>query len=53
MKAANQERGKVPFDLNKVILGGQVVGVSYFLCAWLIERSKARAAIEIARLGAS
>jgi len=36
---------KVPFDLNKVILGGQVVGVAYFVFAWLTERSKARAIV--------
>lgn len=43
-------RWKMPFDLNKVIVGGQLVGVSYFLFAWLTERSKARAMIKIAKL---
>ena len=43
-------RWKVPFDLNKVILGGQIVGISYFVFAWLTERSKARVALKIARL---
>ena len=43
-------RWKVPFDLNKAILGGQLVGVAFFLFSWLTERSKARAAIKIARL---
>lgn len=45
-------RWKVPFDLNKVIFGGQMVGVTYFVTAWLIERSKARAAIKIAKITA-
>jgi uncharacterized spore protein YtfJ len=43
---------KVPFDLNRVILGGQVVGISYFVFQWLTERSKARVALKIARISA-
>lgn len=35
---------KIPFDLNKVILGGQLVGVAFFVTVWLTERSKAKAA---------
>ncbi len=34
---------KAPFDLNKVIVGGQVVAVAYFVFAWLIERAKTQA----------
>ena len=37
-------RWRVPFDLNRVILGGQAVGVAFFFFLWLTERSKARAA---------
>jgi uncharacterized spore protein YtfJ len=39
---------KVPFDLNRVILGGQVVGIAFFFFHWLTERSKARVALKIA-----
>lgn len=35
-------------DLNRVILGGQIVGISFFVFAWLTERSKARAAMKAA-----
>jgi uncharacterized spore protein YtfJ len=45
-------RWKVPFNLNRAILGGQMVGVAFFLFAWLTERSKARAAVKIARINA-
>jgi len=48
----NEVSWKVPFDLNKVILGGQLVGISFFLFMWLTERSKARAAIKIAKISA-
>ena len=34
------------FDLNKAIIGGQIVGVAFFMFAWLSERSKARAAMK-------
>jgi uncharacterized spore protein YtfJ len=43
-------RWKVPFDLNRVIAGGQLVGVAFFGFMWLIERSKARAGVKIARI---
>jgi len=43
---------KVPFYLNRVILGGQIVGISYFFFNWLIERSKARASVRIAKINA-
>jgi hypothetical protein len=43
---------KLPFNLNQVILGGQVVGIAFFLFGWLRERSKARAAVKIARINA-
>ena len=43
---------KVPFNLNRVILGGQIVGIAFFFFNWLIERSKARAAVKIARITA-
>ena len=34
------------FDLNKVIIGGQIVGIAFFAFAWLTERSKARSAMK-------
>ena len=34
------------FDLNKVIIGGQIVGIAFFMFAWLSERSKARSAMK-------
>lgn len=43
-------RWKVPFDLNRVIMGGQLVGIAYFFFAWLGERSKARAMVKVAKL---
>ena len=33
------------FDLNKAIMGGQIVGIAFFMFAWLAERSKARSAM--------
>ena len=45
-------RWKTPFDLNKVILGGQLVGIAYFVSAWLIERSTAKAAVKVAQVTA-
>jgi len=45
-------RWKVPFYLNRVILGGQLVGISFFVFSWLTARSKARAAVKIARINA-
>lgn len=39
----NEVAWKVPFDLNKVILGGQIIAVAYFLFAWLTERAKTEA----------
>lgn len=35
-------------DLNKVIIGGQLVGIAFFMFAWLTERSKARSAMKAA-----
>jgi uncharacterized spore protein YtfJ len=46
----NKVRWKVPFDLNRVVAGGQLVGVAFFAFMWLTERSKARAGVEIARI---
>jgi uncharacterized spore protein YtfJ len=46
----DQVRWKVPFDLNRAIAGGQLVGVAFFAFMWLTERSKARAGIKIARI---
>jgi uncharacterized spore protein YtfJ len=43
-------RWKVPFDLNRVVAGGQLVGVAFFAFMWLIERSKGRSGAEIARI---
>ena len=43
---------KVPFDLNRVIVGGQVVGIAYFVFRWLTERSKAHVALKIAKINA-
>ena len=37
-------RWKGFFDLNRMILGVQIVGIAFFLFLWLTERSKARAA---------
>ena len=37
-------RWKMAFDLNKVIIGGQIVGIAFFVTVWLTERSKAKAA---------
>ena len=39
-------RWKGIFDLNKVIIGGQLVGIAFFAFAWLTERSKARSAMK-------
>jgi uncharacterized spore protein YtfJ len=33
-------RWKPAIDVNAIILGGQLVGISYFVTAWLIRRSK-------------
>lgn len=41
-------RWKGFFDLNRVIIGGQIVGIAFFAFAWLTERSKARAAMKTA-----
>jgi len=37
-------RWKMAFDLNKVIIGGQLVAIAFFVTVWLTERSKAKAA---------
>lgn len=42
---------KVPFSLNRLVAAVQVVFVAYFFFRFLVERSKARAQVEIARLG--
>jgi len=39
-------RWKGVIDLNRIILGGQLVGVAFFLSVWLTERSRARAAMK-------
>jgi hypothetical protein len=39
-------RWKGCFDLNRVILGAQIVGIVFALSLWLTERSKARAAMK-------
>jgi uncharacterized spore protein YtfJ len=36
-------RWRPAINLNAIILGGQLVGISYLMFAWLVERSKARA----------
>ena len=46
----NTVRWKVPFDLNRAITGTQLVVVAYLVLRWLTDRSKARAAVEVARL---
>jgi uncharacterized spore protein YtfJ len=33
-------RWKPAIDVNAIILGGQLVGISYFVTAWLIRRTK-------------
>jgi hypothetical protein len=33
-------RWKPAIDVNAIILGGQLVGISYFVAVWLIRRSK-------------
>lgn len=33
-------RWKPAIDVNAIILGGQLVGISYFVALWLIRRSK-------------
>jgi uncharacterized spore protein YtfJ len=33
-------RWKPAIDVNAIILGGQLVGISYFVTAWLIGRTK-------------
>lgn len=45
-------RWKVPFDLNRAIWGGQLVGIAFFFFLWLTERSKARVAIKVAKISA-
>lgn len=39
-------RWKGVVDVNRIILGGQLVGVAFFLSVWLTERSRARAAMK-------
>lgn len=41
-------RWKPFFDWNKVVIGGQLVGVAFFLSVWLTKRSEARAAMKAA-----
>jgi uncharacterized spore protein YtfJ len=33
-------RWKPAIDVNAIILGGQLVGISYFVTVWLIRRSR-------------
>ena len=42
-------RWKPSIDVTKIILFGQAVGAMYFVAIWLIERSKSRAAVKIAK----
>lgn len=48
-------RWRVPFDINRLVAGGQMVGVAFFFFVWLTERSKARSAakasVAIAAIG--
>ncbi len=39
-------RWKGIIDVNRIIIGGQLVGIAFFLTVWLTERSKARAAMK-------
>lgn len=39
-------RWKGTLDLTRIVIGGQLVGIAYFLFSWLTERSKARAAMK-------
>lgn len=43
-------RWRPTVDVTRVILGGQAIGIAYFICTWLIARTNARAAIKIAQL---
>ena len=40
-------RWKPAINVNAIILGGQLVGISYFVFAWLVERSKTQATAHI------
>lgn len=44
-------RWKPTIDVTRIVLGGQLVGIAYFLSTWLIARTHARAAVKVARLG--
>ncbi|MGI9528106.1 MAG: sporulation protein [Acidimicrobiia bacterium] len=35
-------RWKPAIDVNAIILGGQIVGIAYFVATWLIRRSNAK-----------
>jgi hypothetical protein len=39
-------RWKVPFDINRLVAGAQMVGVAFFFFLWLTERSKSRSAAD-------
>jgi uncharacterized spore protein YtfJ len=41
-------RWKGIVDVNRIILGGQLVGIAFFFSVWLTERSKARAGMKAA-----
>jgi len=49
--SGDRVRWKPTIDVTRIVLGGQLVGIAYFLSTWLIARTNARAAIKIARLG--
>ncbi|GMQ86638.1 MAG: hypothetical protein BMS9Abin07_2225 [Acidimicrobiia bacterium] len=37
-----QARWKPAIDVNAIVLGGQLVGISYFFFSWLIARARAK-----------
>lgn len=39
----HEVRWKMPLDLTRIIIGGQLVVVAYFFFTWLTERARARA----------
>lgn len=49
--SGDKVRWKPTIDVTRVILGGQAIGIAYFVCTWLVARTKARAAIKIAEFG--
>jgi uncharacterized spore protein YtfJ len=45
-------RWKPAIDVTRIIIGGQLVGVAYFVAMWLVARSAARASARAARFAA-